>query len=439
MDEFESITNLVGRFKDLGATRIFFKALSENDNSKQQVYLGGSFEVLTFFPHGRVEASAGRYPVVLKAPLDFWWVDKQRCERAPGAQLILYPQYPEVRLSGFLRGCAHAPSSQMRPVPKADRRGFDGRVLFFGTTTCRKTLAYIAKPGTCIAESAARLREHELRTELFTELPLSESVAGNSRTELLRSLRAIRDRGWVDSIRLPPTGDAIPYRARNGGGYTLEALLGIRSNASGVPDYKGWEIKGFSGSRITLMTPEPDGGFYRDNGVGEFVKAYGHDVKGKDQRYFTGAHRVGAIHATTSLVLQLSGFDAVSGTIKDGSGAIELHHPDGTLTASWSYAALLTHWNRKHAFAAYVPYQSEQASVPRYRYRDPILLGLHTDFSKFLTAMDKGRVVFDPGSKIEGIASGSPRVKARSQFRILRRDLASLYDTVESVELDSIE
>ena len=52
MDSFEELKALVARFRELGATRIFFKPLSENDNSKQQVYLGGSFEVLTYFPYG---------------------------------------------------------------------------------------------------------------------------------------------------------------------------------------------------------------------------------------------------------------------------------------------------------------------------------------------------------------------------------------------------
>ncbi len=47
MDVFDTLAALVSRFDALGATRIFFKPLAENDNSKQQVYLGGSFEVLT--------------------------------------------------------------------------------------------------------------------------------------------------------------------------------------------------------------------------------------------------------------------------------------------------------------------------------------------------------------------------------------------------------
>lgn len=37
-------------FKGYGASEIIFKELSENDNSKNQVYLGGSYEVLQEIP-----------------------------------------------------------------------------------------------------------------------------------------------------------------------------------------------------------------------------------------------------------------------------------------------------------------------------------------------------------------------------------------------------
>ncbi|MBL0010678.1 MAG: hypothetical protein IPP22_06085 [Nitrosomonas sp.] len=46
------IAELVQRFRGLNAKRVFFKQLAENDNSKQQIYLGGNFEVLPFFPYG---------------------------------------------------------------------------------------------------------------------------------------------------------------------------------------------------------------------------------------------------------------------------------------------------------------------------------------------------------------------------------------------------
>lgn len=95
-----------------GCTSILVKQLAANDNSKNQVYLGGNFEAVNCFPNLNITPDAtGSHGPVFKAPLRFVWVDASGLEyAAPATQLILYPQYPEVRVSGFLKGCSHAPS-----------------------------------------------------------------------------------------------------------------------------------------------------------------------------------------------------------------------------------------------------------------------------------------------------------------------------------------
>lgn len=435
MDSFEELTALVARFRDLGATRIFFKSLSENDNSKQQVYLGGSFGVLTYFPYGEVHAEPGLKDPTFKAPLDFFWVGPTSLEKAPNAQLILYSRYPEVRLSGFLRGCRTAPNEYLRPVPKDQRRGVDGRVLFFGTTADGRTLAHLAPAGSPLAFEAA-LGSH-IDAGLFKELAVTGTPAGDSRSLVLMRLREIQELGPVPSMRLNKDGERIPYKARNGGGYTLEALLGVKPNGDAAPDYLGWEIKAYSGSYITLMTPEPNGGFYGVHGVGAFVRRYGRHVSGKDQMYFTGRHQYGKPDATTAMTLGLTGFDDTKGVITDAGGSIVLLDRDGDEAATWTYSNLLTHWNRKHASAAYVPYTSHDGSYPLYSYRNPVLLGERTDFSRYLSALVAGHVVFDPGSKIDGITTTRPKVKARSQFRVHRKTLSALYERFEELDLSA--
>ena len=85
-----------------------------------------------------------------------------------------------------------------------------------------------------------------------------------------------------------------PCSARNGGGYTLEAELGISPNGYAEPDFMGWEVKQY-GVRdferytakrpVTLMTPEPTGGVYRDEGVEVFLHRFGYpDKAGKAGR-----------------------------------------------------------------------------------------------------------------------------------------------------------
>jgi len=436
VESFAELSQLVSCFRDLGATRVFYKSLSENDNSKQQIYLGGSFEVLSYFPYGTVHAEPGLKDPVFKAAVSFFWVGPHSIEQAHTAQLILYPRYPEVRLSGFLRGCKTAPNRHLRAIPKAVRKGSDGRVLFFGTTPDGRTLAHLATAGSPLAFEALLAPQND--SGIFRELAVPGTPAGDSRSVVLQRLLEIQRLGAVPSMRLDKTGERIPYLARNGGGYTLEALLGIRPNGDATPDFMGWEIKAFSRDRITLMTPEPNGGFYGTDGVGAFVRRYGRPVAGKDQLYFTGVHQYGRPNATTLMTLSLSGFDPSKGTITDVGGRIVLSDQAGNDAATWTYSHLLTHWNRKHASAAYVPYKSKgTATAPCYQYENPILLGERTDFAKYLRALASGAVVFDPGSKVDGVSTARPRVKARSQFRIAKKRLSILYDKFDAFDLAS--
>ncbi len=427
------LNDLVTRFVALGSTRIFFKCLSENDNSKQQIYLGSSFEVLTLFPYKDVVAHPNVKNPNFKASIDLFWVGPDYFERAPHSQLILYPEYPEVRLSGFLRGCRSAPNEYLRPIPKDKRRGTDGRVLFFGTTADGKTLVHLAAAGSDLANHAFSLRKPGTDEKLFIELPISGPLS--NKDVLLLRLREIHQKGFVDSIRLDRTGNVVPYAARNGGGYTLEAMLGIIPNGQAAPDFMGWEVKAYSGNRITLMTPEPNGGYYGREGVAAFVRRFGRSVEGRDQLYFTGVHRFQQLHPSTGLTLTLNGYDTRKGTISDVSGAIELVTREGEVASAWGFAHLLEHWNRKHASAVYVPYENSRASPPKYRYLSPVLLGERTDFAKCLAAISKSRVVFDPGSKIDNVSTSRPRVKARSQFRITESDLPLLYESFTPVRL----
>ena len=287
---FSNIASLLKRFSELGAITAFCKPLAENDNSKQQIYLGGSFDVVQIFPFHDIEATENGKNSTYKAKLDFLWIDETHTEHATGAQLILYPQYPEVRLSGFLKNCKNAPSELMRPVP-ADKRkfnnGLDGRVLFFAVTKDRQTLAFLAPAESSLAnEIIQKLGDFEKQGVLFN-IPLGKK---DSKIVLLEKLAEIRDFGWQQSVKLSKAGELKPYQAKNGGGYTLEALLGIIPNGRSEPDFMGWEIKGYSSDRVTLMTPEPTGGIYRENGVEVFVRKFGKPT-GNDTLYFTGLHK----------------------------------------------------------------------------------------------------------------------------------------------------
>ncbi len=430
---FTNTHSLLKRFAELGAINVFCKPLAENDNSKQQIYLGGSFDVIQIFPFHDIEATENGKNSTYKAKLDFFWIDETQTERATGAQLILYPQYPEVRLSGFLKNCRNAPSELMRPVP-ADKRKFnngsDGRVLFFSVTKDRETLAYLAPAESTLAnELIQNLGSYEKQGVLFN-IPLGEK---ESKIVLLEKLAEIRDFGWQPSVKLSKTGELKPYQARNGGGYTLEALLGIIPNGRSEPDFMGWEIKGYSSSRVTLMTPEPTGGIYGENGVEVFVRKFGKPTV-NDTLYFTGLHKVNIKNNSTGLTLVVNGFNPEKKLIENVNGAVELLTESGTCAASWSFEGLLMKWNRKHAQAAYVPYRSNRIDPPAYQYATPTLMGEGTNFNLYLSALSAGLVMFDPASKVMNASTLKSTVKARSQFRIPIRQLTNLYHKFEPVE-----
>jgi hypothetical protein len=433
---FKDLDSLLRRFAALGATHAFCKLLAENDNSKQQVYLGTHPDALQMFPIHEVHACSRGRDSIYKASLDFFWISESSTERAAGAQIIFYPQYPEVRLSGFLKGCRSAPNEQLRPIPKDQRQfnnGSDGRVLVFGVTPDGRTLVFLASRDSPLAgEIRQRLDKNEFRQRsVFFDLPFDHL---DSRMALLAKLAAIRDQGWHSSIRLNGRGEIVRYEARNGGGYTLEALLGIVPNGRAEPDYLGWEIKAHSASRITLMTPEPGGGVYGDLGVQAFVRRYGAPAREPDTLYFTGLHRAGSRNGKTGLTLVVRGFDVPRRAIRDVNGAVELLTDSGECAAAWHFADLMVSWNRKHAQAAYISYESEKTLSPAYRYLSPALLGEGTDFNRYLAALANGFVFFDPGSKVMNVSTPHATVKARSQFRTTTMHLEKLYDKFGATE-----
>jgi hypothetical protein len=436
---FKDLKSLLQRFAQLHATRVFCKPLAENDNSKQQIYLGGSLDVVQMFPSTSIESDNSGAAGIYKVKLDFFWVDETSYEQAKGAQLILYPQYPEVRLSGFLRGCRDAPNEIMRPTPKELRRSnnaADGRVLFFGITADGRTLAYAAAKDSVIAQEFQELQAKEVveRKNLLYVIPMRGNKT--SREILLETLSAIWLNNPHPSQRLDANGKTMPYLASNGGGYTLEALLKITPNGRAEPDFLGWEIKSFKKSAITLMTPEPDGGFYAEQRVAFFVRRFGRSIE-NDTLYFTGLHRVGERSQTTGLSLHLRGFNEDKQIITDVNGAVELLTDKGECAATWSFAKLMASWNKKHSQAAYIRYASESSDPPVYSYLSPVGLAEGTSFVHYLNALQTGKVVYDPASKVTHASSDKASVKARSQFRITYANLPVLYKKFEQIPLHS--
>ncbi|MCW5296564.1 hypothetical protein DXT88_00095 [Herbaspirillum lusitanum] len=324
----------------------------------------------------------------------------------------------------------------MQPVPKESRRfnnGRDGRVMFFAVAE-NDVYTYLAAAGTPIANEIHSIELPPIQPQFGMLQEIIRSKAENPLETLLSKLREVCAAGWHTSIRLNKFGVTQPYVASNGGGYTLEALFGIIPNGRSAPDFLGWELKAYSSDRITLMTPEPDSGFYGEHGVEAFLRKYGRQLEG-DVIYFTGTHKVGVPSKTSGQTLQISGFDEKNRKVTDVNGGVQLFAADGELSAEWSFAGLIEHWGRKHAAAVYIPYTKSDSTPPRYQFNSPVLMGQGTEFSLFLSAMNSGHVIYDPAPKLMNASNTNSKTKARSQFRMHVRDLSRLYLKFTEVDL----
>ena len=432
-----NLTNLKSLFTNNGCKKVYVKTLSPNDNSKNQVYIGGNFEILNILPISEiVNEEAGDWNKErFKAKINFSWINNEGLIfPAPKAQLILYPKYPEVRFSGFLAGCKKAPSELMT-------QRLAGRLLFFSVAQNGIILGYVALPSSRIANEFNQIESDSVHG-VFSVIDLPQ--VKNNRIVLLNELKRIHELGWIESKRLDRDGNIMDCRAPNCGGYTLEAELGVTPNGYSEPDFMGWEVKQFgvknfnqtTSKAITLMTPEPTDGLYKTQGAEYFVRNYGYeDKRGRpDRMNFGGVHRVGEKHHLTDLTMQLIGYDIESGKIRNTNGRIVLLDKKDNESASWSFSSMLKHWNRKHNQACYVPSLSKINPDRKYRYGNEIMLGTGTDFQLFLSQMAIGNIYYDPGIKLENI-SNKPKIKKRSQFRIKSGFLSNLYKQNEIIDI----
>ena len=429
-----SLTRLQKAMRDNGVGRLYAKRLAENDNSKNQVYLGPDLSTLNILPvHGIVQDL--NKSELLKAHLEFSWLDEQgSVANAPGAQLILYPQYPEVRLSGFLKGCSDAPSELMTIRQQ-------GRVLFLGITQSGKIIAFVASPESKLVREFEEMRGLQ-QIGVFLEIPVQGL---DPRHTLLEELKRVHLLNWINSKRLKADGTIVNCNSSNCGGYTLEAELGVRPNGFSEPDFLGWEIKQHgvenferpeSGTPITLMTPEPTAGYYKDKGVDRFIRKFGYkDKNRRDRLNFSGRHFANQVCGATGLKLALIGYDQHTGRIDDLSGGLSLLTPEGEPAATWQYTDIMRHWNRKHAQAAYVPAMKRTDPQLSYKFGSIIRMAEGTDFLLFLKAVSLGKLYYDPGIKMENVSTSHPIIKRRSQFRMASRDIPALYKKVERVNL----
>ena len=446
-----SVSSLVKIFKNKNVIHIYYKLLSSNDNSKNQPYLAGHLTDLGFIPTGDISETKTssrknnnpKRQIKYTAALDYSWITSEGgIYKAPDAKLIYYPQYPEVRLSGFVAKCGFDMNGWMDPGKKGRA---EGRILFFGVTKSKKILAYLAVPDSRIAKEIIDYPSVDITGVLKELIEKTQSKEASSKDILLQELRRIHLLNWIGGKKLSGDGIVSSHSASNAGGTTLEAELGIEQNGYAGPDFMGWEVKQFGVTRcelinskpLTLMTPEPDGGYYTDYGYKAFMQKYGYqNAKIADRLDFTGRHVAGKICEKTGLMLVTQGFDSENKVITDAAGCIALLDKNGNSASQWSFAKLLGHWKRKHAKAVYIPSLSrkEADNSKSYSYCNNIRLFEGTTFPRLLHAISKSHVYYDPGINLKNIST-KPKIKKRSQFRIKSKELSHLYENQSDIDI----
>ncbi|WP_083323694.1 MvaI/BcnI family restriction endonuclease [Kytococcus sp. HMSC28H12] len=443
-------------FRERGCDRVLTKQLAaRQDNDKNQVYAANDLAAIAAIPSGETAASATQSrknhkqgETKFTSPVNWNWLSPTGESPAPGAKLIYYPQYPEVRISGLLQGSPNPPRSL---YARALRGQEAGRLLLVGTkaeasdSSLPSPVWALLLPPESVAAPRILDATSSDQVGAFHVWQLGHKSPSSTKDSLIHTLQEIAGRGWVAGQKLN-RGGIQPYNAQNGGGYTLEALCGVAANGAAEPDFLGWELKahGRSGRALTLFTPSPTLGSIKTLPPLDFMRMYGRprgdDVMIARRWDFTGRHTTLSTTSSTGLRLALMGWDGKKQV--DPDGGVHLMNSSGECAAGWTFARLIDHWKRKHARTAYVPYEAREMNGTRYyRYTGEVLLCTGTDFFKLLHGYSSGSVYYDPGLKLElrDTPNGPTwRPKTRHQFRVGFRNLPRLYDLSETVTIGPV-
>lgn len=467
-NEFEHTAKSVSEIRRLiagiGAEMALLKILPKNANDKNQIYIASDFGVLyelfdlTLAERGasvsesKSANDAGSRITEASFNQFHWLKSNGSLVEARRVKAIIYPQYPEARLSGFQTFENTMPQSLSVAFTKA-------------VSDLRRLLVLAKLPkGQCIGivfvdlsddllDELARLPGFE-RARACKKLEIDQ---GNSvkLEKLLRKVIGIPMRG----CRLDAYGASLPFAGTQVCGYTLEHALGIIPNSDMDGDLFGIELKTHTQVKVTLFTPEPDGGhYYRD--FADFMKTYGYLDSAGDYR-LTGIHRADVLCTKSGLTLKVREKRFSNGrsawfpydpttplTAKMDGVEVALIDSDGEVAASWSLARLMNCWGAKHNEAVYIqaskvvnPNSLEAAEGYEHviTFGENVMWCRDTSAEKLLLAISKGTIYLDPAPKLH--ASEPRKNKRRSQWRVndITKAAKDLYSVVEFKDISSSE
>lgn len=442
-------------FRDKGVQDIYIKHLARNqDNDKNQIYIGRGDEgvgVVNLFPTqlsfrspstSTKKRQSLRGKLKIEATLDFFWLSRAGdTAHAPNARIIDYFQYPETRFSGFLQGCSNPPDS----LRKKSQSKYGKRIFVLGSNDEGNTFGIVlTQLEDSIVESFPTLPPCD--SSAILQMHSIDSVIGTNPTDLLIDELRLLSGIWHPSCTLRREDKGpIPFKGNQGGGYTLEALLGVPRNAKKAPDKHGYELKAYKKSgKISLMTPTADSGKEGDMAFKEFMAEFGWPgVRGDGRVVFNGVHRFHKPNKRTGYVLDIAGYDSGSDFFSEQADEIvvAIMKPlEDLMVSGWTFQKLLDSWSEKHAAACYVEYEKRKHSGPQsdsdYLYTGKSYFAHGTTILHYLRAIASDVVYYDAGHEISADGSAHQRPQWRISVTSKIQDrLATLYNEVEEKQL----
>lgn len=240
--------------------------------------------------------------------------------------------------------------------------------------------------------------------------------------ELIDKLKAIVNKGWVESVR--PTKAAAAKDA----GETLEALLGISPNNLVSADYKGEiEIKTkiSKSTSNTLFCSVPEWGISEVKSSTEMILKYGY----QSRRYqdFIDLY-VTVNNKPNNQGLFLVTDDEISQVIQNHDSKSII-----TNTCRWQYKALKEILHKKHPKTVWIVAEKKQFDGRTYFKYNEIELTQDPIFSQFLLLIQQGEITFDWRGRVDN--EGKNYKDKGHAFRIKPRSKSLLFGSMSQVLL----
>ncbi|MCW8332037.1 MvaI/BcnI family restriction endonuclease [Photobacterium sp. SDRW27] len=443
--ELSSIEEILNYFPEDRFTHVLAKPLPKNANDKNQVYFSSDFNMLgqhfafrygergLVTSHKKGGKNAGkRIPEAVFE--DFRWLTDAGEEiPAPNVKMLIYAQYPEMRLSGFKTETNEIPASMSVEYTKKNPEA--QRIMILARTVNAGAVAMIVMPQGELAEEVRRcpgfMGSRVVRL-------LRETYSHDN--DLRQKLSAVVEK-WMPGVRRTKDNETIPFNGTQVCGYTLEDSLEIIPNSDKEGDYMGIELKAHTAKKVTLMTTEPDMGVYAED-FKRFMTDYGYKDEKSGAYRWTGTHKANMRSTRSGFTMRIEGYDRdkdISKQLVAGSLYIGMYAPDGTLAAGWSMERLLNGWGAKHNETVYVPAQrrdTENAELKdagnkyEVRFNRSVVWCRGTSPKKLLDAILDGIIILDPAPKYDPNNPG--KSKRRSQWRVndISKAVQVLYDSV---------